>query len=251
MLVFASFAFFKDICLYLLILVNASGKWAGQTLDLLLCSGHGDLDVQDLVTVPLSWLVHDQLSFRLTEIISSTEGEAELGRPTPGDFMNPDGFLNALGAVPKQAWLLILLRLLLPCSIRGWGGPSTRSLLNTESQLAGTGWMKQRGRQLELEEMEVWCRLRTCARALCRGSDGGEKVFFLCHHCVRSLIYPATPEDRGEHCDQFAMHFADKIDQIQMDLDSGSGLQNLDTPRAPSGPVLGREFVLFFTCGCR
>lgn len=63
----------------------------------------------------------------------------------------------------------------------------------------------------------------------------------------RSLVHFGTPQQLGEIpvvlCNQFAAYFAGKIDQIP--LDSGLELQNLDTPNAPFGPVLGMSFCPF------
>lgn len=67
---------------------------------------------------------------------------------------------------------------------------------------------------------------------------------------VRSLMHFGTPEDWGEysveHCGQFGVCFADKINPIgtDSDSDSGFGLQNLNTPRALSGPIFRSKFVL-------
>lgn len=50
---------------------------------------------------------------------------------------------------------------------------------------------------------------------------------------VRSLLHPGHPGELGQisvvRCDQFAGYFADIINRLRTDLESGFQLQNLDT----------------------
>ncbi|KAF7251034.1 putative RNA-directed DNA polymerase from transposon BS [Varanus komodoensis] len=191
----------------------------GHTLDLVFSTGQeeGGLRVRNLCLTPLSWSDHFLVRFVLESGLSLCKGADPIVWVRPQSWMDPDGFLKALGEFPADktgAPVEALVEL--------WNGQMTRAVDTIApkhplppGRARSSPWytpelraMKQVGRRLERPK--------------------------------KDLVPPSKAR-----CDDFAKHFREKIAQIRHELDSTCDSEvSGEIPMPPSGPKLLDEFQL-------
>ncbi|KAF7253695.1 hypothetical protein EYD10_00878 [Varanus komodoensis] len=227
----------------------------GHTLDLVFSTGQeeGGLRVRNLCLTPLSWSDHFLVRFVLESDLSLCKSAGPIVWVHPQSWMDPDGFLKALGEFPADKTGVPVEAL-----VELWNREMTRAVDTIApkrplppGRAHSSPWytpelrvMKQAGRWLE----HRWRRsrdesdrthLRAHYRAYAVVVRVAKKSFFSisiasskCHpaelfRVVQGLVRPGPKKDlvspSKARCDNFAMHFREKIAQIRHELDTGFG----------------------------
>lgn len=90
--------------------ISGPMQQGGHILDPAFCSGQGYLQMEE-IDVPLSWIDHYLVSFRLAGPSNLRREVSLLERPTFVDAWNQNGFLNALGNFHYNHYSLLVLPL--------------------------------------------------------------------------------------------------------------------------------------------
>ncbi|XP_061490084.1 uncharacterized protein LOC133388035 [Rhineura floridana] len=225
---------------------------AGHTLDLVFCAGwdDGDLGVEELSVVPLSWTDHYLVGFRLTGTQNLCRGGGPIRMVRPRRLMDPDGFLMALGDFPVTSAGDSVEAL-----VDLWNGEMARAVdtIAPERPLSWSGakpapWFTRElaaMKRIRLGLERCWRKTRnesaqTRARAYLKAYSVAvrvkKKLFFSAtivsarsrpaelFRVVRGLLHSGPQEGNIDHstarCQEFARHFADKVAQIRSDLDA-------------------------------
>ncbi|KAF7238137.1 Sperm-associated antigen 17, partial [Varanus komodoensis] len=249
----------------------------GHTLDLVFSTGQeeGGLRVSNLCLTPLSWSDHFLVRFVLESDFSLCTGADPIMWVRPRSWMDPEGFLKALGEFPADktgAPVEALVEL--------WNGEMTRAVDTIApkhplppGRARSSPWytpelraMKQVGRRLERRwrksrDESDRTHLRAHYRAYAVAVRVAKKRFFSASiassqcrpvelfRVVQGLVRPGPKEDlippSKARCDDFARHFREKIAQIRHELDTSIDSEvSKETPTLPSGPDLLDEFQL-------
>ncbi|KAF7249630.1 putative RNA-directed DNA polymerase from transposon BS [Varanus komodoensis] len=249
----------------------------GHTLDQVFSTGQEEsgLRVRNLCLTPLSWSDHFLVRLVLESGLSLCKGVDPIVWVRPRSWMDPDGFLQALGEFPADktgAPVKALVEL--------WNGEMTRAVdtITPKRPLPpgrahSSPWytselraMKQAGRWLERRWRRSWnesdrTHLRAHYRAYAVVVRVAKKKFFsisiASSKCCpaelfrveQGLVRPGPKKDLvpplKARCDDFAKHFREKIAQIRHKLDSTSDSEaSEEIPMLPSGPKLMDEFQL-------
>ncbi|KAF7243052.1 putative RNA-directed DNA polymerase from transposon BS [Varanus komodoensis] len=251
----------------------------GHTLDLVFSTGQeeGGLRVRNLCLTPLAWSDHFLVRFVLKSDLSLCKGADPIVWVRPRSWMDPDGFLKALGEFPADktgAPVEALVEL--------WNGEMTRAVDTIAPKhplLPGRAhscpwytpelWvMKQAGRRLERRwrksrDQSDRTHLRAHYRAYAVAVRAAKKNFFSvsiasskCRpvelfRVVQGLVCPGPKKDlvppSKASCDDFAKHFREEIAQIRHELDSTTDSEvSGETSVLPSGPKLMDELQLLW-----
>ncbi|KAF7254753.1 Formin-2, partial [Varanus komodoensis] len=251
----------------------------GHTLDLVFSTGQeeDDLRVRNLSLMPLSWSDHFLIRFELESGLSLCKGADPIILVWPRSWMNPDGFLEALGDIPVdkagdpvdalvELWneemtraidTIAPKRPLPPGRDRSspWYTPELRVTKQVGRHLERR-WRRSRG---ESDRTHLRAHYLAYAVAVRMAK---KKFFFVsivssqCHQAelfrvVQGLIHPGPKKDlvppSKACCDDFAKHFREKIAQIRHELDSAIESDSTgETPLTPSSPQLMDEFQLLW-----
>ncbi|KAF7244380.1 putative RNA-directed DNA polymerase from transposon BS [Varanus komodoensis] len=249
----------------------------GHTLDLVFSTGQeeGGLRVRNLCLTPLSRSDHFLVRFVLESDLSHCKGADPIVWVRPRSRMDPDGFLKALGEFPADqtgAPVEALVEL--------WNGEITRAVDTIApkrplppGRAHSSPWytpelraMKQVGRRLERRwrksrDESDRTHLRAHYQAYAVAVRVAKKRFFSASiasskcrpaelfRVVQGLVHPGPKKDlvppSKARCDDFAMHFREKIAQIRHELDTTSESEvSGETPMLLSGPELLDAFQL-------
>ncbi|KAF7252318.1 Solute carrier family 22 member 7 [Varanus komodoensis] len=204
----------------------------GHTLDLVFSMGQeeGDLRVSNLCLAPLSWSDHFLVRFELDGSPCLCKSADPIVLVLPQGWMDPDGFLKALGEFPDDkagAPVDALVEL--------WNGEMARAI-DTIAPKHPLPLGRARSSPWYTPELRAMKRV---------GRWQEPELFWV----VQGLVHPGPKKDPVPpsitRCDDFAQHFKEKIAQIHHELDSTSDSDSIgEVPILPSGHILLDEFQL-------
>uniref|UniRef100_A0A8D2IPS6 Reverse transcriptase domain-containing protein n=1 Tax=Varanus komodoensis TaxID=61221 RepID=A0A8D2IPS6_VARKO len=245
----------------------------GHSLDLVFSTEQeeGDLRVRNLSLTPLSWSDHFLIRFELKSGLSLCKGEDPIALVCPRSWMDPDGFLEALGDFPfdkdgdpvdalVELWnemtrtidMIAPKRPLPPGKARSspWYTPELRAMKQVGRHLEHR-WRRSRG---DSDQTHLRAHYQAYAVAVRMAKKKFFSVFIASSQCCpvglfRMVQGPGPKEDlvppSKAHCDDFAKHFREKIAQIRHELDSAIESDSTgETPSMPLSPQLMDEFQL-------